>query len=266
MATDEIQMRGDVSLSTFPGVLTDLHGAKLTSGPGAEALSAGEAAMKQVYVSMGAAIDANKKLGPKPADTTRPSRGLKPVEGTVFNRAGHMVVPSGHEAVLDRELRRVFERTVKSVQQNVGVIENSRAELEKEVAKALVPPSTSAAKEYGAEIRTHVKSLGATRYHFVSNAIASGQREVAAAVLNGPSFLSGLKDDEVAQLREEASAKFAPDQHAALQAVKKVEEHVKTHSGIWARDYGLLFPPQVLVDRAQRGDKAVAALKEAVNG
>lgn len=266
MATDEVQMRGDVSLSLFPGILTDMHGARLTAGPGAEALHAGEAALKQVYVAMGAAIDAHKKLGPKPADTTRPSRGLKPVEGTCFNRAGHMVVPSGHEAVLNRELHKLFDRSVKVVDENLRVIERSRAELEKEVVKALAPQSTSAAKEYGAEIRAHVKSLGATRYHFVSNAIAAGERDVVAAVLNGPSFLSGLKDEEVTHLREDAYAKFAPDQYEALQAVQKVHEHVKNHGGLWARDFGLLFPPKGLVDRAERGDSAVKALKEVVDG
>jgi len=75
---------------------------------------------------------------------------------------------------------------------------------------------------FGAEVRAYVKGLPkGERMAWVVSQINEGQKSVAAHVLAGPSFLSGLTPEAVASIQMQAANEFAPKEYSQLLATRK---------------------------------------------
>lgn len=81
---------------------------------------------------------------------------------------------------------------------------------------------------HAAEIRSVVRGLPdeSARYAAVIGAMQSGDAATVAAVLSAPGITSGLTDDQISNLRQMHTRRQAPEQLAALEAVKKAQRSV----------------------------------------
>lgn len=100
--------------------------------------------------------------------------------------------------------------------------------LEGELIKAL--PALEEGN-HGAEVRAHTKSLPERkRREFVLNAHSTGDAGTVAAVLNAPSFLSGLTDADLAVVRDrrnDVAAKRNPKIARELETLKTARGRVE---------------------------------------
>ncbi|MDX8513597.1 hypothetical protein [Mesorhizobium captivum] len=78
------------------------------------------------------------------------------------------------------------------------------------------------------EIRTHFKAMkDGDRLSLALKAIETGDKETMAALLIGPAYLSGLKDEQQTMLRNQMAEKFAGD---LVTRKKVIEKGIATNS------------------------------------
>jgi hypothetical protein len=174
-----------------------------------------------------------------------------------------LTVRHGHEVDLATAAEKAFNRTASTVDSRLNSLKKHRDTLATRVEAALVEPShaTPAGAALAGEIRTHLKSLDTIkRADVLGKAVAAGDRNVVAAALNAPLFLSGLDEKQADELRNRARQKFAERDDAQLRAVEATIERVTSASTNFVGRYAKALKPK---DSAR--SKAKARLESFAN-
>lgn len=116
-----------------------------------------------------------------------------------------------------------------------------------------------------AEIRAHVKAMSKQdRVSFIQAAIDRGDVQTVAAVLRGPSYLSGIDADIHATLSKSAAVTFAPEADRMLDAVIALRAKVEAAQHTLQTRYHALSKTVGLASKAH--DLANAKLKRLGGG
>ncbi|MCK1684662.1 hypothetical protein [Bradyrhizobium sp. 145] len=137
--------------------------------------------------------------------------------------------------------------------------------LAERVATALEDPKRKSPEglSHASEVRAYVKALPEEkRTAFIFQAISEGDRATVASVLHAQPFLSGLTADAQALIRQQAAAKFAPQDHAQHQAAATALEYVMEAGTKVGVRYGALSRSM----RLSPAEKAAEKLKMLAGG
>lgn len=220
-----IDIRTDIPADIHPAVLGE-HEDVLNQANtvGFFALKDGLDALTQIYGTLGKlndAIAAWEAVSPKQTTLVR-------------GRVAEVSLPSKD---LITAAERAFEGTAKIVDQQTANLNRHVNALETRVASALTDPYSKT--PIGAEIRQHVKGLKADeRMGFVRSLITSGKKSDVAAILDAPSYLSGLSDETHGLIRDMAADAFAPVDHQQLRATRAVAARVERAAGHMLTAFG----------------------------
>lgn len=247
MTTEFPKMRADIPSVAHPSWLTpEAKTLAQENTIGADAISTAHEALINMYSTMGSMVDAEKahfKANPPPT-TKHPVRTPRQLPRDLLEAAGT-----------------AFERTAAAVQMRVDKLEKTRTALAERVNAALSVPENSVSLANGQEVRTFLRSVSPTeRQKTIREAIAEGDVATVSAALNSKPFLSGLKPDQIALLRDEAAAAFAPVDHAQLGALDKTLVKTKDAAAKFVGFY------QGMTDRRSPTERAAADAKAALAG
>lgn len=224
-------LRADVPLDMHPDTLAPYTEAlEAKDSAGRMALTAAREAMVRAYTVFGSFNDIEAALyqcAPPGKVTTHPD-GRTTHEGTRMTRQGPRAVPPAAEVEAYVKAADVAQKGVAAkMDRSLQDVRIARQVLERTVAKALTDPdaATPNGMTIASEIRTHVKSMPHDkRTPFVDRAIRDGDFRTVAAVLAGPSYLSGLEPKMFDIFRDVAARRWAGPDYAQLLALPKVEE------------------------------------------
>ena len=129
-------------------------------------------------------------------------------------------------------------------------------------AKVATPPPIK--DGLGAEVRAAIaRQPPGERLKTVMRAIKGGGDDLAAAVLGGPSLLSGLKDSDLAHIRATYSTTRHPAERKRIASLEKGMEHLQRAARL-ALDYSLQVADREIVDKAKASaQRAAEAMAEA---
>lgn len=148
------------------------------------------------------------------------------VAGKVGDTAGRVQ----DKARLAAAAQPIIERGIQQANRAMTAMRQQVEHLDKEIAGVLRAPVEP---HLAGQVRAHWAGQGNTKaFKGLHDAIEAGDRETVSAVLNAPSYLSGLSPENHALLRTMAARKFAPDKVArreetadALARVERATEH-----------------------------------------
>ncbi|MFO1209596.1 MAG: hypothetical protein U1E40_10290 [Amaricoccus sp.] len=213
-----IDIRTDIPADIHPGILSEHQDVLGQAGTiGASVIFEGVKALTDVYTTIGKLNDAKAAWEAASPKTTR----------VVGGRATEVSLPSPD---LIAAAERAFGVAARSVDEQTAALNRNVNALETRVASALTDPYSKT--PLGAEIRQHIKGLkDGERLGFVRSLIASNKKSDVAAVLDAPSYLSGLTDDMHSVVRDMAADHFAPTDYRQLRATREVISRVERASG-----------------------------------
>lgn len=241
MTTTDI--RTDIPVDIHPGVLSqysDVLNQDGTMGP--HALNDGLGALTEIYSTLGKLIDAQVAWDAAAPKATR----------MVAGRATEVALPSTE---LITAAERAFTNSAKIVDQRTTALNRHVNALETRVASALTDPYSKT--PLGAEIRGYVRGLkDGQRLDFVRSLIVTQKKADVAAILDAPSYLSGLTDDVHASVRDMAADTFATVDHRQLLSTREVLARVERASGTL-----LLAFTKVIANKHSPASKAGNAIR-----
>lgn len=142
--------------------------------------------------------------------------------------ADNLLSDTGKEQQISKHGSAALRGADKILANALGKADGDITKLESELAKGL---PALADGDHSGEIRAHIKGLpGGERRAFMLAAQQSDDTATVAAVLNAPSFLSGLTDADlevVVERRKEAAAKASPRLARQLEALKTAHGRVQ---------------------------------------
>lgn len=211
-------IRSDVSPSIHPDV-TMRHASVLSEadGPGRRAYAEAREALASVYETIGQINDTERALL---AAAGKPGREDVVLDGGVL-RAKH-----GREIEFEQAAQRAFDRAARRCDASLARVRAEHGALEKRVTDALGGDQPGG--PLASEVRAHFKALSGDGRRADALLRAADEKDVATlrAVLNAPAFLSGFSASDLAALKDQARRRVAPADHAQLDAVADLVEHV----------------------------------------
>jgi hypothetical protein len=207
---DNIPIRSDVPISMHPGVLAGEAKVLDTAEPtvGRQALAAGREGLTALYSCYGQIEEAEQAM-------RRASNG-RPAE-------------DGRDE-LAAAAKKAYDRAFLTVERRVAELTKLRDGLGAKVATAIDDPNrkTIEGLSVATSIREHAKSLpDAKRFQFARAAVAAGDLRTVSALLAAPAYLSGLTDEQLAVVRDQAAQRFAAQDHAQHAATSAVITRVE---------------------------------------
>lgn len=248
--TDKTPINTNVPISIHPDVLTQQEKLAEISGPkakgtiGPKALQAGKEALGTLYRTLSAIDTAEKALNAAAAPGKRRQHpdGRSDYLGDLrLNATGRVQRFADRDEEFRAAVQQAFERVALTTDRREKELGDYLTALDTKIEGALTDPRARMpdALALAGETRAHVKALqDGERFGFVHAAISQGDLATVSAVINAPPFLSGLKPEEVAQLRIAAAQKFAPLETAQRQAVATIAERVRGAAQAMSAKYG----------------------------
>lgn len=133
--------------------------------------------------------------------------------------------PFGQAADARDAIRKGFGSMKATLDQEYNALAEARERLALAIDESLVPERRTCE---AAEIRGHFASLpDADRLKLLEERVEAGDLETVAAALSGPSFLSGLTDDQRKKIRDQAEQRFAPELVARRVGMDALERSLK---------------------------------------
>lgn len=237
-----IDIRTDIPADIHPGILAEHQDVLGQAGTiGASVIFEGVKALTDVYATIGKLNDAKAAWEAASPKTTQ----------VVGGRVAEVSLPSPD---LIAAAERAFGVAARSVDDQTAALNRNVSALETRVASALTSPYSKT--PLGAEIRQHVKGLkDDERVNFVRSLITSNKQADVAAILDAPSYLSGLTDDMQSLVREMAAEQFAPTDFRQLRSAREVVSRVERASGHLVSAFGA-----VIAKRSSPAAKAANAI------
>jgi hypothetical protein len=205
-----------IPIHVDPRSLTNLATVLDVAGtPGAQAIGAARGALgslHQAFTDIHAAEVAVRKAAP--------------VIRTDHGRTIQMAVSEDLGKASQAAMKRAWPSIESANKQFDGIAQL----LERRVGEAMADSaaSTPAGIAIATDIRAFVKSMSVSdRMSFLRQAVNDGDKRTIAAVLSGPAYLSGCDAGQLDLLRDQAAMKFAPQEHAQLNAVRQTKAHVE---------------------------------------
>lgn len=140
-----------------------------------------------------------------------------------------------------------YAEVARRVETSLGALAEVEQQMGESIARALTDPraETHAGVAQAAEIRAALREMeGPARLKFVYDRIAAGDKQTAAAILNGPAWVANVTDENRQMFATMSAQRFAPEAYQIQQAAREAQAAV--------RSAGELF--------ATRWNKAVGAL------
>jgi hypothetical protein len=242
--------RTDVPINLHPQALDNLADhLDIKDTVGAEAIAAARGVMQHIHDGYAAINDAETAL--------RKASGQK----RIVNGREQFVAGSEDLGKAATNRYNAIAPSVDGALKRLGGIQQV---LESRIATAITDPNGNTAQgiALATEMRAHVKSLGAgERLEFIRQAVVYGDKRTVSALLNGPAYLSGLDAGMLDNLREQASHKFAPQDHVQLAALRELTTKVGNAGSV------LLGRMQRAVEAGKNPKAAAdAAIRELASG
>lgn len=225
--------------------------ASMTDGHGATVIKTAADCLDEMYSTLGRVVDARTS-----------ALAVAPGMGAPHQRMGGRIeLDPVRGAQLSTAMDAAFDKIAMKVESAKRIVVEQMGQLDKKVHTALAPPPTAGL--LGNEIRGYISSLDQKdRLTFVRAVIQSGDLVSTSALMGAPYYLSGLKVDGWKSMFDQASAKFAPREHAQLQASMKVLDHLTRAQETFVRKFAELRPK---VDaRRQAANAAFESLRTGV--
>lgn len=247
--------------SLDPGGLNPLASVLERSGAGRRVLTAGQRALTAMHSAMAELDDAVRAVAGRHGRVTTQPRGMDVASshsGDVRHGKGGLRAFSGHEGQLVDAARQRFSAVGSAVQAQVDILDDARRDLDGVMASALVDSETPPV--VAGEIRRHVARMEpADRLPFLHDRAVKGDKTTLAAVLNAPSYLSGIDEKTRDTITAEARARLTPEAHATNEAAARVYEHVRRAIDTFVGAYHDTLAPLGSGEREVAGK--IAALK-----
>jgi hypothetical protein len=219
---------------------------------GAYFLQQAQSLMGEMYQSFGSLNSAEKKLrDAKPAS----QRDVRIVNGVPTVYADTVELATAAE--------QRWNKLAPTIDKQVKNLTLQQAALEKKVSEALDHShrKTQEGLQLATDIRNHVKSLDeGERTKFVLDAVARGEKDVVAAVLHAPSFLSGLSSGALDNIRAQAAERFDPLHARQARAAAAVLDQLRTAGTALMMRYSTTI--RLKNSAKARADEALKALAQ----
>jgi hypothetical protein len=179
----------------------------------------------------------------------------------VDGRKIQVAVPEDKKQQLAADMGARFAAVAKGVDQHFHTVNETIDRLTSSIDRALTNPkrNETGVAAAASDIRKFIAALSdEKRMNFLHAAVAADDHEVVTAVLGTSGFVSGLPRESVAVLRNLASQKFAPREHAQLDAAQKLRDHLTVASRVFVQKFKELTP----VLRESKNTTAIRKLRE----
>ena len=228
-------VRGDISPSLHPDSILPFGQTLATddSPLTAAAFTAGRHALKALYETQAAMEQASL--------ATRAKYG----SGAVVDGSSiHAALPDDRAAQLAADLGDAFSRVARQFDLHVSNVTETIGTLTASIDRALQPKSRDAVTAQNlSDLRKFIADKpDGQRLDWVHQQIASGDLEVAHAVLGSNPFVSGMTREDQKLMRDLAAKTFALKEHAALTAATQMYEHLQKASQIFVARYKIIAP------------------------
>lgn len=214
--TDRTTIRTDVPISLHPDALSNLTDTlNQQNTPGEQVWTASREALEVCYHGYALLNDTESALKEANPQTR------------LVNGRPTIVVENTKEFAAATEA--AWKRIAPVIDGKVKQLRGCMTLLAERVATALEDPrrKTPEGLSHASEVRAYVKALPEEkRSAFIMQAINEGDRATVASVLHAQAFLSGLSAEAQSTLRQQAAAKFAPQDYAQHQAAATALDYV----------------------------------------
>ena len=257
-------IRVDVGIDLHPGMF-EPHGPTLNKSgtPGQDIYAAGRKAHKAMYESLAQMKDVARVLRATAQPISADSHMVPQNKNQVVGGAdGSMTQPLPRANEYAAAAEQAFKRGAAVADAAIKTVDLNGARLGEMLLQTLVLKDEGHPKvlAIAQEVRAHIKSLPADkRAGFVKGAVDAGDLPTVCAAMNAQPFLSGLKDNDLAVLRNLAAAKFAPLVYAQMGAAQAVKAKLVATRASFEKAYLQSLP--VRSAKADAADAALAKLR-----
>mgnify|MGYP006275346115 CR=1 FL=1 len=230
-----IEVRADLPPETHPDALANLARPLDQEGTiGRAAYHEARDALGTAYSTLAAIADAERALH-EHAQATEPARrrqhpdGRSTYLGNLRMQDGRVRQFVNNETEFAAAADATLQRATQALDRRGESLGRHKAALEERVAAALKPKQAAHVQQ---EIRAYVRSLpDDQRLDFLGKAASAGDRDTIGAVLEAPTYLSGLSAESSETIRAKAAQALAGTDYAQAQAVQSALDAVNRAGG-----------------------------------
>ena len=143
---------------------------------------------------------------------------------TAVNDARQTPDPAMPEAAHILSVNEMTKRALQNISKEYDRARNALSRAEAYYTEKVQEAANLTPTHHAAEIRSVIRAMPvAERYAAVIAAMQNGDQETLSAVLSGPPIAVGLRQDQIENLRDMAARARAPNELAALEAVRKAQ-------------------------------------------